>query len=200
MRSIGISQKPSVFINCPYDQEFETLFLAIVFAITCQGFEPRSARESEGEPRLRFDRIVKALADSKYSIHDLSRFTGEGIDNIARFNMPLELGIAIGLHWRRPAHNWLVLVPQGHQHQRFISDLAGFDLRAHESTVKSMISEVCIWLSGLPDFARRAPSALNVFRSFPNFNREIRRLRKLSMRNPTWADIVDAAYATRPSA
>ncbi len=40
-------------------------------------------------------RIVRALANSKYLIHDLSRCTGEGIENVARFNMPLELGMAM---------------------------------------------------------------------------------------------------------
>jgi hypothetical protein len=121
----------SVFINCPYDPEFEEMFLAIVFTVAAFGFIPRSARDSEGRADTRIDRITEALANSKYSIHDLSRFTGEGTDNIARFNMPLELGIALALRYERrndgPGRNWLVLVPGGHQYQRFVSDLAGFD-------------------------------------------------------------------------
>src|SRR5580658_5029138 len=97
----------SVFINCPYDPGFADLFHAIVFTVIAFGFVPRSARESEGEAETRIDRISETLAQCKYSIHDLSRFTGEGTGNLARFNMPLELGIAIALRYERK-------VPGGH--------------------------------------------------------------------------------------
>ena len=74
-------------------------------------------------------RILRAVGESKYSIHDLSRCRGEGDANLARFNMPLELGIAMAhRHRSRRAegrHDWLVLVPLGHQDQAFISDIAG---------------------------------------------------------------------------
>ena len=78
----------SVFINCPYDPGFVDLFHSIVFTVVAHGFVPRSAKESEASADPRIDRIASALAESKYSIHDLSRFTGEGVDNFARFNMP----------------------------------------------------------------------------------------------------------------
>jgi hypothetical protein len=197
MGTTGASEKPSVFINCPYDQEFEPKFLGMVFAITSQGFKPRSARESEAQSRPRFERIVRALADSRYSIHDLSRFTGEGVDNLARFNMPLELGIAIGLHWHHSTHNWLVLVPEGHQHPMFISDLAGFDLWPHAPTVQSVIVEVCAWLQMLPDFISGA-SGRKVVDSYTEFERRIQKLREDTMRTPIWRDIVEAASNTTP--
>lgn len=38
---------------------------------------------------------MKAIRGSKYSVHDLSRCRGEGDENLARFNMPLELGMAM---------------------------------------------------------------------------------------------------------
>src|SRR5437762_9507278 len=89
----------SVFINCPFDQQFQDLLLAIVFAVAAYGLVPRSARETDGSAEPRFLRILKTLSRSKYSIHDLSRPTGEGVDNLARFNMPLELGIACALRF-----------------------------------------------------------------------------------------------------
>lgn len=119
----------SVFINCPYDQGFEPLFNAIVFTVTALGFAPRSARDTEGFADTRILRITSTLAHSKYSIHDLSRFTGAGLDNFARFNMPLELGIALALRHERQGtakpHNCLVLVTGAYEYQKFISDLAG---------------------------------------------------------------------------
>lgn len=76
----------SVFINCPFDAEYRSALLAMVFSVASHGFEARSAREAEGDGEPRFSRILAAIAGSKYSIHDLSRYTGEGGDNLARFN------------------------------------------------------------------------------------------------------------------
>ena len=85
----------SVFINCPFDREYAPLFDAIVFATVCCGFMPRSALESGDVAESRLDRITRAIFNSRYSIHDLSRCGGEGDENLARFNMPLELGMAM---------------------------------------------------------------------------------------------------------
>jgi len=86
----------SVFINCPFDPAYEDLLHAIVITTVSLGFIPRCALET-GNTDYRFPHILDLLAKSKYSIHDLSRFTGEGRANLARMNMPLELGVAIGL-------------------------------------------------------------------------------------------------------
>src|SRR5437762_6007355 len=79
---------------------FAPLFHAAVLTIAALGFTPRCARETEGESETRIDRIAKGLSESKYSIHDLSRFKGEGPDNLSRFNMPLELGMALSIRYQ----------------------------------------------------------------------------------------------------
>lgn len=89
----------SVFINCPFDDDFQPLFHAIVLTIAARGFTPRCARETEGQADPRIVRIARGLMESKYSIHDLSRYQGQGADNLGRFNMPLELGIALGMRY-----------------------------------------------------------------------------------------------------
>lgn len=136
----------SVFINCPFDHDYQDLLLAVVFSVVAHGFLPRSARETEGDPEPRFSRILDTIAGSKYSIHDLSRSTGEGGDNLARFNMPLELGMAAALRFEREGSHrpllWLALVPDGYAYQKFISDLSGFDPARHDSSVQSIIREV----------------------------------------------------------
>jgi hypothetical protein len=68
--------------------------LANVFSVSAHGFVPRSARETEGNAEPRFARILATIVASKYFMHDLSCSTGEGDENLARFNMPLELGMA----------------------------------------------------------------------------------------------------------
>ena len=49
----------SVFINCPFDSDYQDLMLAIVFSVAAHGFVPRTARESEGDPEPRFSRIFE---------------------------------------------------------------------------------------------------------------------------------------------
>jgi hypothetical protein len=192
----------SVFINCPYDPGFADLFHAIVFTVIAFGFVPRSARESEGEAETRIDRISETLAQCKYSIHDLSRFTGEGTGNIARFNMPLELGIAIALRYERRGtgrpHNWRVLVPRGYAYQRFVSDLAGFDPSMHDLTVPSIIGAVASWLDLQEDVPSPVPSARRVLESLPEFLAQIADIRHDALNELAWPSIVLAAYRTAP--
>jgi hypothetical protein len=111
---LALNRDLSVFVNCPFDADFEARFDAIVFATICCGFMPRCAIESAATSEPRMARITKAVQGSKYSIHDLSRCRGEGKENLARFNMPLELGIAMGERFRSAdtgeTHDWLVLV------------------------------------------------------------------------------------------
>src|SRR3954468_5271470 len=105
-----------VFINCPFDGAFTPLLHAIVFTITSCGFVPRSAIESGSGAAPRMERIVRAIEGSRYSIHDFSRCRGEGDANLARFNMPLELGFAMSRRFLakavRDSHDWLVLLPE----------------------------------------------------------------------------------------
>jgi hypothetical protein len=176
--------------------------LAIVFVVTAHGFAPRSARETEGDGEPRFSRII---ARSKYSIHDLTRSTGEGGDNLAGFNMPLELGMAAAFRFERDGsdrrtHQWLALVPEGYAYQRFISDLAGFDPARHDSSVPSVIREVSAWLRTLEDVLDPAPSALSILSSFSSFRNQLANLRTAALDKETWTDILRAASRSVPTA
>ena len=129
--ALSFDPATSVFLNCPYDPEYQSRFDAAVLATICCGFTPRSALESGTVADPRMERIMRAIFESKYSIHDLSRCRGEGDANLARFNMALELGIAMACRFlsirATDKHDWLAIVPSGHQYARFISDLGGFD-------------------------------------------------------------------------
>lgn len=111
--------------------------------------------------------------ESKYSIHDLSRYRGEGAENRARFNMPLELGMALGMRYLKegtPAeHNWVALVPEHFEHQKFISDLAGFDPPDHDQQPATVIRKVAAWLSVQPDFMGPTPTAKTILEAYPDF-------------------------------
>jgi hypothetical protein len=145
----GPDPSRSVFINCPFDPEYEPLRDALLLTVVACGFVPRSALESGRVSASRMQRIFQAIYTSKYSIHDLSRCQGEGAEFLARFNMPLELGIAMA---RRYAghdgndHDWMVLVPTHAPYARFVSDLAGFDLLPYDGKEESIVREVMKWL------------------------------------------------------
>jgi hypothetical protein len=135
----------SVFINCPFDEAFRGSLDAIVFTCVHAGFFPWMAGStgSVAVPRLR--RILDGLMACRYSIHDLTRFQGEGPDNVSRFNMPLELGMAMALRKTQTGaelHDWMVMVPDGHVYQQYISDLAGFDAKAPWGRVIDLAIEV----------------------------------------------------------
>jgi hypothetical protein len=138
----------SVFVNCPFDEAYDPLLRAIIFATVSCGFVPRSALESGSVANPRLDRILEAVFGSHFSIHDLTRCQGEGADGLARFNMPLELGMAIARRYRNEAdHDWLVLVPEGHNYQKFISDLGGIDPKRHDGTTAMLVRRVMAWLA-----------------------------------------------------
>jgi hypothetical protein len=183
-----------VFLNCPFDDLFAPLFHAAVLTIAALGFTPRCARETEGESDPRIDRIAKGLRESKYSIHDLSRFHGEGPDNLSRFNMPLELGMALSIRYQGKIsgtpHNWVAMVPNGFVHQRFISDLAGFDPPAHEGTPISIIKAIAGWLTIQPDYSPPVPSPKTILDAYPKLDEWLNEARIEGLGHLTWPVIV----------
>ncbi len=194
--ALSLNPTTSVFLNCPFDLEYLPLFDCAVLATICCGFTPRSALESGTVAEPRMARITKAIFQSKYSIHDLSRCKGEGDANLARFNMPLELGIAMARRYlgRRVAdrHDWLVMVPTGHHYARYISDLAGFDAVTHDGTKRGLIMALMAWLATRVD-AVGTLSPQQVLNGLPRFSREMRLLRRTWGQSPPWADVVRAA-------
>lgn len=194
---LAVDPAKAVFINCPYDVEFQPTFDAIVFATVCCGFMPRSALESGTVAESRMERIVHAIFSSKYSIHDLSRCKGEGSESLARFNMPLELGIAMARRYmttvKSKRHDWLLLVPEGHVYLKVVSDLAGFDPLRYDGGTESVIPQVISWLATRPDAVRTlTPKA--VLAELPRFQAERDRLQKEWQGNIPWADLVLAAF------
>ena len=191
---LALDPSKSVFINCPFDADYAPLFDAIVFATVCCGFIPRSALESGTVSEPRLSRILRALFSSKYSIHDLSRCTGEGSDNMARFNMPLELGMAMARRFMEPAneHDWLVLAPSGHTYARFVSDLTAYDPVTHDGSAPSVVVAVMSWLATRTD-AIPPVTPKEVLALLPTFQMGRGALDDAWGGFPPWADIIVVA-------
>lgn len=132
----------SVFLNIPYDAAFENLLLAYIAAISAFGFSPRATLEIPINPRL--DRILALIAESEYSIHDLSRVQlDRKSPRTPRFNMPFELGLTVALQKNKiPNHAWVVCESVRHRIHKSLSDLDGTDAYIHDGTVQGVFREL----------------------------------------------------------
>lgn len=143
---IGDERSRSIFINCPFDAGFTPLFEAFVFAAMFCGFRIRSALEVADSGDLRLTKILRLIEQSQFSLHDISRVELDAGTGLPRLNMPLELGIAIGMkHLGRARlrdHRILVLDSERYRYQKFASDLAGVDIAAHGGDPLEAITKV----------------------------------------------------------
>ena len=136
----------SVFINCPFDGEYEPLFQALVFAVQACGFIPRSALELDDSSEVRIGKIVRIIAESRYGIHDLSRTGLDSESHLPRFNMPLELGLFLGAKYYGSGSQGqkaaVIFDTERYRYQMFCSDIAGQDIRAHHGREEDLIRHV----------------------------------------------------------
>jgi len=144
---VANSRKPpaEVFLNVPYDQKFERLFLGFIAGISAFGLVPRATLEITSSTR-RLDRILILMRDCQYSVHDLSRVE---LDSVAprtpRFNMPFELGLSVA-HQRgltRKKHEWFVFESKRFRLAKSLSDLNGTDPFIHDGTITGLFRELC---------------------------------------------------------
>ena len=129
-----------VFINCPFDDAYRDLRHAISLAVIASGFWPITGLDIRDHSKPRIEGIFELIEQSKFSIHDCTRCKGEKEDNYARFNMPLELGMALmEVHKGDPPgmsggrHQLMVFVPDQESYDSFMSDLSGNDLDCHSN-------------------------------------------------------------------
>lgn len=167
----GETSTDDVFINCPFDDAFAPTFQALVFAIMACGFRARSAREIDDGGQTRIDKIYGLIEACRFGIHDLSRTELDAINNLPRFNMPLELGLFLGAkrfgNKAQKAKRALIFDVQQHRYQRFISDLAGMDIHGHDSDPMRALRETRDWLANVS--RRDLPSAERVQRIYEAF-------------------------------
>lgn len=91
-----MSFEKSVFINCPFDDEYKGMLRPILFLIIDMGFEPRIALESFNSGEARIEKIINIIQECKFALHDLSRIKSTKVGEFYRMNMPFELGLDIG--------------------------------------------------------------------------------------------------------
>jgi hypothetical protein len=140
----------SVFINCPFDDDYWPMLEAVVFTVLACGFQPRSALEELDSGTVRLNKIERIIRACKYGIHDLCRVEPGAQTKLPRFNMPFELGLDIaaktfggdGLKNKR----FLILDAAPYRYQRFISDISGQDIHCHDGSPDKAMDIARNWL------------------------------------------------------
>lgn len=167
----------NVFINCPFDSEYKPVFEAIVFTIHFCGFIPRCALEENDGTAVRIEKIYRIIDECKFGIHDLSRAEADKTTGLARFNMPLELGIFLGAkrysnntHYNKEKRA-LVMDIEQYRYQKFISDIAGQDIQGHNNNIDLVIERVRDFLFSVSE-RTSIPSSKILIDTYTKFNRD----------------------------
>ncbi|MCY4260708.1 MAG: hypothetical protein OXC91_10660 [Rhodobacteraceae bacterium] len=126
--------------------DYKPMLEAILFCLIRLGLKSRIATEQINSGEVRLDRIMNPVRESRYSIHDLSRCRSSESDQLHRMNMPFEPGLDFGCRSfggspidEKPIP---VLEEKKYHHQRFISDLSGHGIQAHDGNYDTAIRKV----------------------------------------------------------
>ena len=169
------SAEPSVFLNIPYDRAFEKLYLAYIAGLTAFGLVPRATLELPTS-RRRLERVANLIDQCAYSIHDLSRVQLDAKSpRVPRFNMPFELGLAVGRDPGNRGETWYVCETVRYRISKSLSDLDGTDVRIHGGTVKGVFGALCdifVRKTRQPSVQEMYRSYLGLRRSLPNIMRQ----------------------------
>jgi hypothetical protein len=126
----------SVFLNIPYDSAFEDLYLAYIVGLTQLGLRINATLAVPNQGRL--NAIIQLIEKSDFSIHDLSRI--EASLGVPRFNMPVELGIAVyRAHVTNGRHRVFIFEGKRYRAQRSTSDVNGIDPQIHRGKPRGVM-------------------------------------------------------------
>lgn len=120
------------FLNIPFDESFEPLYLAFVAGLSGFGLIPQAVLQIPGSQR-RLDRLTELMARCQYSFHDISRVElDRKRPRVPRFNMPFELGLAVGMAAHGGYnHLWYAFEAKQFRALKSLSDLNGTEIYVH---------------------------------------------------------------------
>ena len=117
-------------------------------------------------------KFTTSLQDCRYGIHDISR---TGLDEplgLPRFNMPLELGVFLGAKKfgidEQKKKKCLILDSEQYRYQAFISDIAGQDIKAHNSNPQDIVTVVRNWFRNVSQ-RKTIPSGSIIWNHYQGF-------------------------------
>jgi hypothetical protein len=167
----------NVFINCPFDSGYRPLFEAIAFVTYDCGFYLRTALEVDDSSQVRIEKITRIISECRLAVHDISRTQVDRTTRLPRFNMPLELGIYLGAKYFGSGENErkvaIVLDTDRYRYQKFISDIAGQDIRAHGGSTEEAIHQVRDFLSTHCEPGVFLPGGEKIVKRYDHFQRAL---------------------------
>ncbi len=161
----------NVFINCPFDSDYKKFLYPLLFTIVYLGLEPKMSQTTDSGA-VRIDRIINLIKESKYSIHDLSRIVATKAGEIARFNMPFELGVDIGIRSasnrsRLSTKRNLIIEQKRFRYQKALSDLAGNDIQMYGDSPERLVLVVRNWFTII--LSPKFPSGSIIWEAYNEF-------------------------------
>ena len=182
-----------VFINCPFDKDYEELFLALIAGLTGLGLTPRCVLEIP-PTRSRLERLFELIERCASSVHDLSRVElSLRRPRVPRFNMPFELGLAVALSLSKGTHRWYLLEARDYRLQASLSDMNGFDPQIHHGTptgILTALTNAFVKPGGQPTVG----DLKRLYRAVKTFWADLERRERLSLFSPrAFRDIVIAS-------
>lgn len=140
----------NVFINCPFDSDYQPILRPMLFCVVFANKQPRLATERSDSGESRLDKICILISESKFSIHDLCRCQAARKGEVSRLNMPFELGIDYGLRrlggGEMASKRFLVLDEKPFRLKQALSDINGWDPKPHENKPERAMTIVRNWL------------------------------------------------------
>lgn len=166
-----------VFINCPFDRQYLPLLRAIVFVLRACDYIPRCALEDDNAAEVRVEKILRIIGECGLSIHDISRTELDRPSKLPRFNMPFELGLFLGVaklggkqHQSKGA---LILDVERFRYQKFLSDIAGQDIKAHGNDPATVIGAVRNWLNTKSSGNQILPGKAALLTQYNRFQKQL---------------------------
>lgn len=154
----------SVFINCPFDEDYWDLFRPLVFTILRLGCVPRYSLESSDSSEARIGKITNLIKKCRFGIHDLSRCVAKKKGETFRLNMPLELGLDMGAKiygsGRLKRKRILILEEEKYRFQATISDISNSDIKAHGGEPDQIVRATRDWLVQEADIQPLSPTTI----------------------------------------
>ena len=139
----------NVFINCPYDNDYRHLMHLLIYMVCKFSHKPQLAG-MYADVDDRMTKILKMIQESEIGIHDISLMEFDGKNNLARFNMPFELGIDYAYKkYVNENSKLLIMEKEPYLSKKALSDLSGNDIVAHKNDPEEFIKSIRNFFIGL---------------------------------------------------
>ncbi len=188
----------NVFINCPFDASYKRLLHPMLFTILYAGLEPKISK-LEDSGAIRIKQILKLIKESKYSIHDLSRMKSKKAGELARFNMPFELGLDLGTReigsGQYKKKKCLILDIEKYRYQAALSDMSGSDIASYgkRNQIEKIIETIRHWFTTVLNPIQ--PSASKLYLEYTEFVSDLQlELEQLSFNKDDIKKLTNAEY------